>query len=722
MQSATAGQAAAAAKALQPDPAVRAAETQAPQQVVIVGRSRPPSRGASDFQIELGKLREVPRKNAAEMLQLAPGILLTNEGGEGHAHQVFLRGFDAREGQDIEFTVGGVPINEAGNLHGNGHADTHFIIPEVVHSLRVVEGPFDPRQGNFAVAGSADYELGLDRRGTTVKYTRGSYGTDRILLLWGPRSQGRGTFGAAELFDTAGFGQNRDARRGSAMGQYEGKLGDKGAWRLTGQGYSASYHSAGVLREDAYRRGLVGFYDTHDFRQGGDASRFSIAGDLEQTVDDMRIRQQVYVIRNAMRMRKNYTGFLLDVQEPLQNPHAQRGDGIDLQVDSWTLGARGSSRSRTVIGGLPQELEVGYSARGDYGSGTQLRVQSSNAVPYGRDTDVEYSLGDIGLYGDLNVRPLSWLTFRGGLRGDLFTYNVLDRCAQDSVRQPSRTDPPGDASCLDQQDFGRYRDPTQRASTSQAALLPRASVIVGPFHGMSLSSSWGEGVRSIDPVYISQDLGTPFARVRAWESGVTFGGGLGNTHLVSRAVFFRTHVERDLVFSETAGRNTLADGTTRTGGLLSGRWSGSWFDQNANVTMVRSTFDDTNLLVPYVPDLVVRYDGSVYHDLPWRPAGRAVRATVGTGVTWVGHRPLPYGQRSDALFTVDLSGSLAWRNYEVGVAATNLLNRRYRLGEFNYASDFQTEAQPTLVPVRHFTAGPPRMLFLTLGVNFGGSE
>src|SRR6202035_2708340 len=132
--------------------------------------------------VEIGKLAQVangnPHGNAADLLKLAaPGLLLTNEGGEGHAEQVFLRGFDAREGQDIEFTVGGVPINGSGNLHGNGYADTHFIIPELVETLRVVEGPFDPRQGNYAVAGSANYELGLEKRGLTAKYTTGSFNT-----------------------------------------------------------------------------------------------------------------------------------------------------------------------------------------------------------------------------------------------------------------------------------------------------------------------------------------------------------------------------------------------------------------------------------------------------------------------------------------------------------------------------------------------------------------
>ena len=120
------------------------------------GRLEAREHGASDYKETLGELKAVPRANAADALKLAPGFLLTNEGGSGHAEQVFLRGFDAREGQDLEFSVDGVPVNDAGNYHGNGYADTHFIIPELVESVRVLEGPYAPQQGDFAVAGSAD--------------------------------------------------------------------------------------------------------------------------------------------------------------------------------------------------------------------------------------------------------------------------------------------------------------------------------------------------------------------------------------------------------------------------------------------------------------------------------------------------------------------------------------------------------------------------------------
>lgn len=694
-----------------------------PTEVIVQGQYRAPTRGAGDFHIDVGQLSQVPRKNAAEVLQLAPGILLTNEGGEGHAHQVFLRGFDAREGQDIEFSVGGVPINEAGNLHGNGHADLHFIIPETVLSLRVLEGPFDPAQGDFAVAGSADYRLGLDKRGLTLKGTTGSYGTQRLLGLWGPAGLSRCTFGAAEVYKTDGFGKNRDAQRASAVAQYEGRFGATGSYRVTAQGYSANYHSAGVIRDDDYRAGRIGFFDTYDTRQGGDSSRYSIAADVEEKINGTLYREQLYLIRRDLRMRKNYTGYLLDVQEPTQNPHDQRGDGIDLSVNSWTIGSRGSSRVTEKIGGLNQELEVGYSARGDFGSGTQLRVRSSNGVPYHRDIDLDYALGDIGVYADANLRFLSWLTVRGGLRANYFSYNVLDNCAQKDVRQPSRSNPPGDESCLSQSDFGAYRDPTQRSSTATAATMPRASILFTPAPGLLLSMSYGRGVRSIDPIYISQDTKTPFSKVDAIESGIVYGRTLSSMRFIARTTAFRTHVGQDLIFSESAGRNTLTTGTTRIGALAALRLIGTFFDENISATLVQSKFDDTDYAVPYIPNWVVRSDSAVHRELPFTIDGSHVTAAIGSGITYIGRRPLPYNEMGDSIFTVDASTTLSWQRYELGLEVTNLFDLRYRLGEYNYASNFQGPNQlPTLVPVRHFTAGPPRMVFISFAITFGGQS
>lgn len=717
--------AAASAPPADPAQAKQATADKNPFEVVVAARRPPPAtRGASDFHVEVGALSTVPRKSASELLKLAPGILLTNDGSEAHADQVFLRGFDAREGQDIEFTVGGTPINESGNLHGNGYADTHFIIPELVSGLRILEGPFDPRQGNYAVAGSADYELGLAQRGITAKFMAGSFGTYRTLLLWGPAGAREGTFAGIELYQTDGFGQNRDGRRATAMAQYEGKKGEH-LYHIIATAYIASFHSAGVLREDDYQAGRVGFFDTYDPRQGADTSRYTVSGDLESRVGRFVFRNQVFGIVRPATLRENFTGFLLDTQEPTQSPHGQRGDLIELEAMEFTVGARGSGRLSGEVFHQTQELEVGYYARGDFVSSSQRRVEASTGHPYHIDTDLTSRLGDLGLYFDLNLKPLSWIAVRGGLRTDLFTFDVVDNCAVQSVSHPSKTNPPGDASCLSQQDFGRYREPIQRATTSGTALLPRVSLILGPLLGISAAVSYGQGVRSIDPIYITQDARTPFASAASVDAGLSFARRFGSLGFTIRSAFFQTRVDRDLIFSQTVGRNVLSNGTTRLGSASAVRLTGGFFDLAANFTYVKATFDDTGLLIPYVPDRVFRLDGSLFGTIPLqklRIRGKPFRGTLATGITYVAPRPLPQGEFSNPIFTVDLNATLGIWLFDIGFVASNLLDSQYRLGEYNYASDFHSQSFPTLVPVRHFSAGSPRSLFFTIAVNFGGGR
>jgi len=123
------------------DPAITGGETISITDrlsAVVRGHATAPSVGAQDIRVQAGQLATaIPHPTGATgLLQWAPGFLMTNEGGEGHAEQIFLRGFDAREGQDLEMRVTGDVVNQAGNLHGNG-----FLLPELVESLRVVEAP-----------------------------------------------------------------------------------------------------------------------------------------------------------------------------------------------------------------------------------------------------------------------------------------------------------------------------------------------------------------------------------------------------------------------------------------------------------------------------------------------------------------------------------------------------------------------------------------------------
>ena len=693
------------------------------EDVTVHGSLAPRPHGASDYTVTLGELKAVPRANAADALKLAPGFLLTNEGGSGHAEQVFLRGFDAHEGQDLEFTVDGVPINDSGNYHGNGYADTHFILPELIRSVRVLEGPYAPQQGNFAVAGSADYQLGLDRRGLTAEYTVGSFNTQRLLLLWGPKDAPAGTFAGAEYFTTDGFGVNRQAKRGTAIGQYEIPVGKVGTLRLNGTAYATEYNNAGVVRQDDFDSGKVGFYGTEDPNQtGNEASRVSFSATYETRLQDTELSQQLFVIDRTMRLRENWTGFVEDVQQPTQSLHTQRGDLIDFHFDEATLGGRGFARWHGDALGLRQEVEAGYYARVDHTGSQEYRVAAGTNAPYRTDAEFTSTLGDVGTYVDANLHVLPWLSARGGVRADMFLFDVLNNCAVQSVDNPRKTNPEIDQSCMSQLEHGVYREPFQRSTTASGALMPRGTILLGPIRHFEFSASLGNGVRSVDPSYVTQGLDTPFVSVQSRDAGVSYTGEIaGAVSLVAKSVFFQTHVDRELIFDADAGRSTLATGSTRSGWVGSVRALGNFFDVSANATLVKATFDDTHLLVPYVPDAVLRGDVAFFRDLPWKLDSQPIRATVGYGVSYVGRRPLPYGERSDEIFLSDASVGLGWSIWNVKLAAQNLFDAHYKLGEYNYVSDFHSAPAPTLAPERAFTAGAPQQILLSISATLGGA-
>jgi iron complex outermembrane recepter protein len=663
-----------------------------PEEVRIYGRAGSVSRGASDFNLHIGELDQVPRKNASALLNLAPGFFLNNEGGDGHAEQIFVRGFDAREGQDLAISVGGVPVNESGNLHANGYADTHFVLPELVESVRVVEGPFDPRQGNYAVAGSAEYNLGLAARGVSARTTLGSFGTQRLLILWGPKAASQHTFGGAEIYKSDGFGTNRASKRASAMAQYEGSLGENGSYRVLASAYGTDYQAAGLLRRDDEQAGRKDFYGSYDTRQGGNATRFSIAADVELNQKDVLYYAQLYVVSRAMRLLENFTGFAEDTQATESaGTLPQRGDLIDRDIASSTLGTRGYARIHTRAFGRKHELEVGYAARYDTVTGTQQRIDAKSNLPYVLEFDNRPKLSDIGLYLDGTLRPLPRVAIKAGLRANLFTFDVLS--AEQNLR----------------------------ATAASIALLPRATLEVGPYDGLSFTGSYGHGVRTTDPVYVVNRETPPFASVKAYEGAVVYTKTVNALTLSARSIFFGTHVDRDLIFSQSEGRNTPANGTTRTGWIGALRLTHPWFEESAHLTLVRASFDDTGLPVLYVPSTVLRSDTAVHHDLPWKLGQKPIHAKLSAGLSTIGKRPLPNAEYADRIFTLDASAAANWGIFMIDVSASNLLNSRQRLGEYNFTSDWQNQGS-TPAPARHFAAGPPRSVFITLGMTLGGDS
>src|SRR6185295_1247287 len=108
-------------------------------------------------------------------------------------------------------------------LRAPGYADMRLVMPEVVRSVRIQNGPYDPRQGDFAVAGSVRMDLGLEQPGFWVKGGLGSFGGRRVFLAFAPDDRHfSDTFAAFETDSTDGPGGVRGGERSSFVGQLGG--------------------------------------------------------------------------------------------------------------------------------------------------------------------------------------------------------------------------------------------------------------------------------------------------------------------------------------------------------------------------------------------------------------------------------------------------------------------------------------------------------------------
>ncbi|MEM1415173.1 MAG: TonB-dependent receptor, partial [Myxococcota bacterium] len=680
---------------------------------------RPPA-AVSDIEFEIGELRRVPRTSAQGMLNLVPGVLLTQHATEGHALGMFLRGFDAGEGEDLEVLVDGMPINEVSNAHGHGYVDTLMAIPQVVDRLHVVQGPFDPAQGDFATAGTAEYVLGLDEPGLHLSLGYGRFGEVRLSGAWRPASASEGTFAAIAYNQGDGFGPNRAFRNGSALGRYAGGS-ETLRYSLLAFAASGSWSSAGVLRLDDVERDRVEecppgrdsqFFCFYDPNQGGSTSQLGFVGRLEHRNPNERFELTTFARARSLRITENFTGFS---EDPRNDGLEQRGDNLDQRYDATTVGARGRYRVSRAWLGFPQRFEAGVHLRYD-DADTRADRRREDTIPYTTEFDRRVREAVAAAYVRGDLRFTEWLSLLGGVRLDYFGFNVEDR------NFPT-TDSDG------------ARLSRQSSSASGTAVSPRATLRARIAEDLHVVVAAGLGARSSDAAGLSDDELAPFARVTALEAGAVYrrvpdeeeSPWFGEV----RASAFTTRVSQDLVFNAADGRNSVLGPSARSGVLMQGRLRyGTYVDVLGSLTYTRShlqpdgantfaLFDGPRL--PFIPGWLGRLDAT--GSLPVVVRAQTITLSAALGVQYVGERPLPLGQVAEPFSLVDVALGARWRFIEVGVALRNLFDARYRSDELNYPSNFRDpELPPSMRPSRHFSAGAPRTYLLTLTLHLDPRE
>jgi len=384
----------------------------------VITAERATSSASSSVIRELD-IRLRPRETSQELLQLAPGLVIAQHAGGGKAEQLFLRGFDADHGTDVAVSVDGIPVNMVTHAHGQGYADLHWLMPEVVEAVDVRKGPFDVREGDFATAGAVTFRTKdrLDRSSVIVRAgTFASRHAIALVPLGGDASAAGGYLAGSVHFSDGPFDASQGYRRLTGFGRFTAPVSRAAEVTATLSAFDSEWDASGQIPDRAVRAGLSRF-GAIDATEGGTTSRYDIAiGVRPRAAGATDWEAKAYATRYRFDLFSNFTFFLSDSID---------GDGIEQVDDRTMLGAFGSFGRRGTTLGRPARWSIGVGARGDLGDVALYHQREHTRL----DQRVGVASRQAHVYNwagyEVSLAPRVRVDL--GVRADAFRFDVRDR-------------------------------------------------------------------------------------------------------------------------------------------------------------------------------------------------------------------------------------------------------------------------------------------------------
>jgi outer membrane receptor protein involved in Fe transport len=640
-------------------------------EIVITGERLPRlDEAASQFLITPEDIQLLPPARPGNILRTVPGfVTIDHSGGGAKADQYLLRGFDADHGTDVAFFMDGMPVNIRSHAHGQGYADLNFVIPESLQEIEVYKGPYYVEFGDFATAGAANFITREIVEQNVAEVTFGTFNTQRYLTLLSPTKGAVRSFIALEGFLSDGpYVNPNDYYRFNGLAKFTMNPMVNSELSITASHYRGDSNASGQIPLRAVGEGIIDRFGSVDPSEGGKSQR---------TTGRVRFRwdarpggtafANMYLQNYQLDLFSNFTFFLND---PVN------GDGIEQNDDRYVYGGHVGYRQSGSILGIDSAATIGFQARVDDGQvrlGTQRERER-----LGTTTSVDLFEASYSPYLKLEFQPLSWMRFVGGVRSDVYQFDVRDRCPDECAERPE-------------------------GETSDHIVNWKANLILGPWFGTEFFLNYGTGFHSNDARAVVSDPGiNPLPRARGYEVGF-------RTRQFERiefsAAFWLLYLDSELVFVGDEGVTEASDATRRMGFELGTRLKLlDWLVLRGDITSTSAEFRGSGDAVPLAPRFTA--SGDLTARLPFGLASTLQ-------VLHVGKRPLTEDRSvSSQPFTV-LNLITRFRlPYKIGpghlepfLIVQNLTNTEYRQAQFFFESRLRDEPEP--VADIHFTPGAP---------------
>lgn len=626
-------------------------------------------------------IRLRPITNSQEILRMVPGLFIGQHAGGGKAEQIFLRGFDLDHGTDIRLTVDGMPVNMVSHAHGQGYADLHFVIPELVQGVDFKKGPYHADKGNFTTAGWVDFRTkdALDK--SFVKLEAGQYDSYRAvagidLLGKKGRDKNQSAYIASEYsFTNSYFDNPQDFNRLNVVGKYHGHVSPNTNLKLTGSTFWSKWNHSGQIPDRAYESGQIGFFGSIDPSEGGETSRTNFNAEfVTVTAKNYVIKNQAFYSNYNFELYSNFTFFLED---------SLNGDQIRQKEKRNLFGYNGSISKEIYIGKTNWTTTLGAQYRHDLTKHSELSHTKNRT-----ETLDPYQLGNVNelnasVYADEQVQVTDKFMVNAGIRLDYFRNQY-----EDMLAGPVNTRHASDAIVSPKLNFYYTFNPRLQLYLNSGR----------GFHSNDTRVVVPQGGKQILPGAYGSDFGMifkPFPKM-----------------FINAAVWY-LWLQQEFVYVGDAGVIEPSGKSKRQGVDLSVRYQ-----------LTKTLYADVDVSTAR-PRAIGEMEGMNY--LPLAPlltstGGLSLQMPNGLSGSlryrYMANRPANEDNSivAKGYFVGDMQLNYARKNYNVGLSVQNLLNTKWKETQFDTESRLKNESQP--VEEIHFTPGTPFFARLSLTLFF----
>lgn len=641
-----------------------------------------PQKDANFESLSSTDLNKRPINSSQDLLRYVPGLFIAQHAGGGKAEQIFLRGFDIDHGTDINIQVDGMPVNMVSHAHGQGYADLHFLIPELVDKVSFGKGPYKVDKGNFATAGWVEFTTPISLKNSMIKVEGGLYGNFRTVIMANLLSSDKQNDTKQNAYIVGEYNYNRgyfqapqNFNRINIFAKYANYASPSTLFQVSTSFFKSNWTASGQIPNRLVESGVISRFGAVDSTEGGLTSRYNLNFQLNKSFSkNAYLKSNLYLNYYDFELYSNFTFNLND---------SVNGDQIRQKENRLIAGYTISHFKNYSIGKFNFKSEIGAGMRYDFSMNNELSRTRNRKI-----TITQLALGDINetnIFAFTNqtffITPK--LVFNAGLRFDYFIHDYENKL--DTIYN--------------------------RTSISKFAFSPKAGLYYNFNDNARIFFNFGVGFHTNDTRVVVRNLGNMIMPL-ATSYDLGFTGNPFKKLLINTSVWL-LDLDQEFVYVGDEAIIEQAGRSRRMGVDLSVRYEAlNWLyfygDVNYTYAFLRDEATSANHIPLAAPLTAI---GGVTFNIK-----NVFSASI--SFRYLSDRPAVEDNSviAKGYALMDAVISYTRPKYEFSIQAQNLLNSNWNEAQFLTESKLQSETQS--VSEIHFTPGTPIFIKITGAYKF----